>query len=85
MLARLDRDHPAEPSEDDQPSNEQSSIHRPIVKRMNDADKQSDDYERFESLARRLAQVPKKELDDLEAKTDPSDKPSDDASEDPQA
>ena len=46
----------------------------------------SSEYERFEALTRRLAKVPKKEVDDLEesesSKTDPSDKPSDDASED---
>jgi hypothetical protein len=48
-------------------------------------DKQATEYERFEALTRRLAQVPKKELDDLEeseaTKRDPADKPSDDASE----
>lgn len=47
------------------------------------------EYERFEALTKRLAQVPKKEVDDLEkvesSKTDPSDKPSDDASEDQSA
>lgn len=44
------------------------------------------EYERFEALTRRLAQVPKKEVDDLEkaeaSRTDPLDKPSHGASED---
>ena len=52
-------------------------------------EKQSTEYERFESLTRRLARVPKKEVDDLEkvdsTRKDPSDKPSDDASEDQSA
>lgn len=55
------------------------------MERMPDTDKQSDEYERFEALARRLAQVPKKEVDDLEeaesSRTDPSDRTSDGASE----
>lgn len=46
----------------------------------------SDEYERFEELTRRLAQVPKKEVDDLEAtepsRKDPSDDEKPDASED---
>lgn len=45
----------------------------------------STEYERFEDLTRRLAKVPKKEVDDLEeaerAKTDPSEKPEDDEAE----
>lgn len=48
-----------------------------------------DAAKRFEELTRRLAQVPKKEVDDLEeaeaSKTDPSDKTSDGASEDSEA
>jgi hypothetical protein len=53
------------------------------------ATEKSEDYQRFEALTRRLAQVPKKEIDDLEkaesSRTDQADKPSDDASEDSQA
>lgn len=48
--------------------------------------KSESEYERFEALTRRLARVPKKEVDDLEqaesSRTAPSDKPSEDASED---
>ena len=46
----------------------------------------TDQFKTFEQLVERLAQGPKKESDDLEeaeaSKTDPSDKPPDDASED---
>ena len=49
------------------------------------SEKRSTEYERFEALTRRLAQVPKKEMDELEnaesSRTDPWDTPSGDASE----
>lgn len=48
---------------------------------MADADKHSDEYNRFERLLRRLAQVPKKVVDDLDresSRTDPSGTPAGD-------
>lgn len=44
---------------------------------MANTDKRSDEYERFEELARRLAKVPKKELDEIEERKSPRTDPSD--------